>query len=85
MLSSRTKIFRISLFDNVNIYKDIWRYAECRLQKRLSRKKKGSNGWLKVVKLVGKQHKKVANKGQVLILKQPMIYYQKLILLLTKA
>ena len=55
------------------------------LQKRLSRKKKGSNGWLKVVKLVGKQHKKVANKGQVFILKQPMIYYQKLILLLTKA
>ena len=34
------------------------------LRKRLSRKKKGSNRWLKAVKSVGKQHKKVANKGQ---------------------
>ncbi len=32
------------------------------LQKRLSRKKKGSNGWLKAVKAVAKQHKKVADK-----------------------
>ena len=34
------------------------------LQQRLSRKKKGSNRWLKAVKSVGKQHKKVAEKGQ---------------------
>ena len=34
------------------------------LQKRLSRKKKGSNRWLKAVKSVSKQHKKVTNKGQ---------------------
>jgi len=32
------------------------------LQKGLSRKKKGSNRWLKAVKAVGKQHKKVADK-----------------------
>ncbi len=32
------------------------------LQKGLSRKKKGSNRWLKGVKAVGKQHKKVADK-----------------------
>ncbi|NET44808.1 transposase [Okeania sp. SIO2B3] len=32
------------------------------LQKRLSRKKKGSKRWLKVVKAVAKQHKKVADK-----------------------
>ncbi|MDY6993704.1 MAG: RNA-guided endonuclease TnpB family protein, partial [Pseudomonadota bacterium] len=32
------------------------------LQKRLSRKKKGSNRWLKSVKAVAKQHKKVADK-----------------------
>ncbi|MGD1716612.1 RNA-guided endonuclease InsQ/TnpB family protein [Dapis sp. BLCC M172] len=32
------------------------------LQKGLSRKKKGSNRWLKSVKAVGKQHKKVADK-----------------------
>ncbi|MDJ0518575.1 RNA-guided endonuclease InsQ/TnpB family protein [Dapis sp. BLCC M229] len=32
------------------------------LQKRLSRKKKGSKRWLKAVKAVGKQHKKVADK-----------------------
>ena len=32
------------------------------LQKRLSRKKKGSNRWLKAVIAVGKQHKKVADK-----------------------
>ncbi|NEQ41050.1 MAG: transposase [Okeania sp. SIO3I5] len=32
------------------------------LQKRLSRKKKGSNRWLKAVKAVGKQQKKVADK-----------------------
>jgi putative transposase len=32
------------------------------LQKRLSRKKKGSNRWLKTVKTVAKQHKKVADK-----------------------
>ena len=25
------KVFRISLFENVNIYKDLWRSAECRL------------------------------------------------------
>ena len=23
--------FRISLFENLNIHKDIWRYAECRI------------------------------------------------------
>ena len=34
------------------------------LQRRLSRKKKGSNRWLKAVKSVGKQHKKVADQGQ---------------------
>ena len=32
------------------------------LQKRLSRKKKGSKRWLKAVKAVAKQHKKVADK-----------------------
>ncbi|NEP43250.1 MAG: IS200/IS605 family element transposase accessory protein TnpB, partial [Okeania sp. SIO2H7] len=32
------------------------------LQKRLSRKKKGSNRWLKAVKAVARQHKKVADK-----------------------
>uniref|UniRef100_UPI00342C9FFD transposase n=1 Tax=Okeania sp. SIO2F4 TaxID=2607790 RepID=UPI00342C9FFD len=32
------------------------------LQKRLSRKKKGSIRWLKAVKAVAKQHKKVADK-----------------------
>ncbi|GFZ95293.1 RNA-guided endonuclease InsQ/TnpB family protein [Okeania sp. KiyG1] len=32
------------------------------LQKRLSRKKKGSKRWLKTVKAVAKQHKKVADK-----------------------
>ena len=32
------------------------------LQKRLSRKKKGSTRWLKAVKAVAKQHKKVADK-----------------------
>ncbi|NEP45512.1 MAG: IS200/IS605 family element transposase accessory protein TnpB [Okeania sp. SIO2H7] len=32
------------------------------LQKRLSRKKKGSNRWLKAVKAVAKQHKKIADK-----------------------
>ena len=32
------------------------------LQKRLPRKKKGSNRWLKAVKAVAKQHKKVADK-----------------------
>ncbi|WP_366558213.1 transposase [Okeania sp. SIO3B5] len=32
------------------------------LQKRLSRKKKGSKRWLKAVKTVAKQHKKVADK-----------------------
>ena len=30
-MSSRIKVFRISLFENVNIHKDIWRYAECRV------------------------------------------------------
>ncbi|NEP84203.1 MAG: transposase [Okeania sp. SIO3B3] len=32
------------------------------LQKRLSRKKKGSKRWLKAVKAVAKQHKKIADK-----------------------
>ncbi|NEP84295.1 MAG: transposase [Okeania sp. SIO3B3] len=32
------------------------------LQKRLSRKKKGSKRWLKSVKAVAKQHKKIADK-----------------------
>jgi putative transposase len=32
------------------------------LQKRLPRKKKGSNRWLKAVKAIAKQHKKVADK-----------------------
>ena len=26
------KVFCISLFENVNIHKDIWRYAECRIK-----------------------------------------------------
>jgi len=26
------KIFNISLFENVNINKDIWRYAECQIK-----------------------------------------------------
>ena len=34
------------------------------LQKRLSRKKKGSNRWLKAVNSVGKQQNKVADNGQ---------------------
>jgi putative transposase len=34
------------------------------LQKRVSRRKKGSNGRLKAIKQLGKQHKKVADKRQ---------------------
>ena len=35
-MSSRTNILRISLFENVNIHKDIWRSAECRIETSIS-------------------------------------------------
>ena len=31
------KVFRISLFENVNIHKDIWRSAECRIKDSANR------------------------------------------------
>ncbi|MDY7004937.1 MAG: transposase [Cyanobacteriota bacterium] len=55
-------------------------------QKRLSRKKKGSKRWLKAVKAVAKQHKKVADKrkgfhfktANELLLKAEVIQYENL-------
>ena len=40
MLSSIMKVFPISLFENVNIHKDIWRSAECRLVVKYYHQKK---------------------------------------------
>ena len=56
------------------------------LQKRLFRKKKGSKRWLKAVKAVAKQHKKVADKrkdfhfktANELLLKAEVIQYENL-------